>query len=103
MLTMYKQVTIHTLHKQGIRQSEIAKQLECHRHTVVNILINNASFITLFLPLIFCFGAGSLLISSPNTFLLTNLVTSYMGSHLLIGYCPYFNCQNAIVSNYYEY
>lgn len=38
MLTMYKQITIHTLHKQGLRQSEIARQLDCHRHTIANVL-----------------------------------------------------------------
>jgi transposase len=35
---MYKQITIKTLHKQGIRQSEIAKQLGCHRNTIRNVL-----------------------------------------------------------------
>lgn len=38
MLTMYKQITIKTLDKQGLKQSEIAKQLDCHRHTVANVL-----------------------------------------------------------------
>lgn len=38
MLTMYKQITIHTLHKQGLRQSVIANQLGCHRHTIANVL-----------------------------------------------------------------
>lgn len=38
MLNMYKQITIKTLDKQGLKQSEIAKQLGCHRHTVVNVL-----------------------------------------------------------------
>ena len=38
MLTMYKQITIKTLQKQGLKQSEIAKQLDCHRHTIANIL-----------------------------------------------------------------
>lgn len=38
MLTMYKQITIHTLYKQGIKQSEIARQLDCHRHTIANVL-----------------------------------------------------------------
>ena len=38
MLTMYKQITIKTLHKQGLKQSAIAKQLGCHRHTIANIL-----------------------------------------------------------------
>jgi transposase len=35
---MYQQITIKTLHKQGQTQAEIAKQLDCHRHTVANIL-----------------------------------------------------------------
>ena len=38
MLSMYKQITIKTLHNQGLRQSAIAKQLGCHRHTIANIL-----------------------------------------------------------------
>jgi transposase len=38
MLTMYKQITIHTLHKQGVKKSAIARQLGCHRNTVTNIL-----------------------------------------------------------------
>jgi len=38
MLTMYKQITIKTLDKQGLKQSEIAKQLGCHRHTVASVL-----------------------------------------------------------------
>lgn len=38
MLTMYKQITIKTLDKQGLKQSEIARQLDCHRHTVANVL-----------------------------------------------------------------
>ncbi len=38
MLTMYKQITIKTLHKQGLKQSVIAKQLGCHRHTIANVL-----------------------------------------------------------------
>jgi transposase len=38
MLTMYKQITIKTLHKQGVKQSEIAKQLGCHRNTIRNVL-----------------------------------------------------------------
>lgn len=38
MLTMYKQITIKTLHKQGLKQSEIAHELDCHRHTVANVL-----------------------------------------------------------------
>jgi len=35
---MYKQITIKTLHKQGLNQAEIAKQLGCHRHTVARIV-----------------------------------------------------------------
>lgn len=35
---MYKQITIKTLHTQGERQADIAKQLGCHRHTVANVL-----------------------------------------------------------------
>ncbi len=35
---MYKQITIKTLDKQGLRQSDIARQLDCHRHTVANVL-----------------------------------------------------------------
>lgn len=38
MLTMYKQITIKTLDKQGVKQSEIAKQIGCHRHTIANVL-----------------------------------------------------------------
>ena len=38
MLTMYKQITIKTLHKQGTKNAEIARQLCCHRNTVGNIL-----------------------------------------------------------------
>jgi len=38
MVTMYKQITIKTLDKQGLKQSEIAKQLGCHRHTIANVL-----------------------------------------------------------------
>lgn len=38
MLTMYKQITIKTLDKQGLKQSEIARQLDCHRHTIANVL-----------------------------------------------------------------
>jgi transposase len=38
MLTMYKQITIQTLHKQGVKQAAIAKQLGCHRNTVHNVL-----------------------------------------------------------------
>jgi hypothetical protein len=35
---MYKQITIQTLHKQGIKKSQIARQLGCHRNTVNNVL-----------------------------------------------------------------
>lgn len=35
---MYQQITIKTLHKQGLKQAEIAKQLGCHRHTVARIV-----------------------------------------------------------------
>jgi transposase len=35
---MYKQITIKTLHQQGLRKSEIARQLGCHRHTISNVL-----------------------------------------------------------------
>ncbi|MCX6751839.1 MAG: IS21 family transposase [Candidatus Nomurabacteria bacterium] len=38
MLTMYKQITIKTLDKQGLKQSEIARQIGCHRHTITNVL-----------------------------------------------------------------
>src|SRR5947209_6736117 len=38
MLAMYKQITIHTLHKQGEKKTKIAEQLGCHRNTVRNIL-----------------------------------------------------------------
>jgi len=38
MLTMYEQITIKTLHKQGLRQTTIARQIGCHRHTVANVL-----------------------------------------------------------------
>ncbi len=38
MLTMYKQITIKTLHKQGARNADIARQLNCHRNTVSNII-----------------------------------------------------------------
>lgn len=39
MLTMYKQITIKTLHKQGTNNTEIARQLGCHRNTVGNIIL----------------------------------------------------------------
>lgn len=35
---MYKQITIKTLHTQGTRNAEIARQLGCHRNTVGNII-----------------------------------------------------------------
>jgi transposase len=38
MLDMYKQITVQTLHQQGVKHSEIARQLGCHRNTVTNIL-----------------------------------------------------------------
>lgn len=44
MLTMYKQITIKTLHKQGLKQATIATQIGCHRHTVANVL-NREGFI----------------------------------------------------------
>src|SRR3989344_9641907 len=45
-----------------------------------NIPFNKAFFLTLFLPLLCCFGVGKSFINSPNTFLDTNLVISYMDS-----------------------
>src|SRR3989344_1475016 len=41
MLTMYQQITIQTLHKQGEKKSRIARQLGCHRNTVLNIVKRN--------------------------------------------------------------
>jgi transposase len=41
MLTMYQQITIKTLHNQGVRNTQIAKDLGCHRNTVVNVLQRN--------------------------------------------------------------
>src|SRR5579864_577476 len=41
MLTMYQQITIQTLHKQGKNKTQIAKLLGCHRHTVRKILNRN--------------------------------------------------------------
>ena len=41
MLTMYEQITIQTLHKQGVKKSQIAKQLGCHRNTIRKILRRN--------------------------------------------------------------
>src|SRR3989338_1353779 len=38
MLTMYQQITIQTLFKQGEKKSRIASQLGCHRNTVLNIV-----------------------------------------------------------------
>lgn len=38
MLTMYKQITIQTLHKQGVQKTQIARELGCHRNTVNNVL-----------------------------------------------------------------
>lgn len=38
MLTMFKQITIQTLHKQGARTSQIAREIGCHRNTVTNVL-----------------------------------------------------------------
>lgn len=35
---MYKQITIKTLSKQGIKNTEIARQIGCHRNTVFNVL-----------------------------------------------------------------
>ena len=44
MLTMYKQITIKTLSKQGVKQAVIAREIGCHRHTVANVL-NRENFI----------------------------------------------------------
>jgi transposase len=41
MLTMYKQITIQTLHKQGLKQSEISRTLGCHRNTIRKVLQRN--------------------------------------------------------------
>lgn len=38
MLTMYEQITIKTLHKQGKTNTEIADTMGCHRNTITNIL-----------------------------------------------------------------
>ncbi len=38
MLTMYEQITIKTLHKQGKTNAEIADMMGCHRNTITNIL-----------------------------------------------------------------
>jgi transposase len=39
---MYKQITIQTLHKQGVKKSQIARQLGCHRNTINNVLERKA-------------------------------------------------------------
>lgn len=41
---MYKQITIKTLYKQGLKQTTIARQIGCHRHTIANVL-NREGFI----------------------------------------------------------
>jgi len=38
MLTVYKQITIKTLHQQGEKKARIARQIGCHRNTVHNIV-----------------------------------------------------------------
>ena len=38
MLTMYQQITIQTLAKQGKKKTDIARELGCHRNTVHNII-----------------------------------------------------------------
>src|SRR5436190_8024834 len=38
MLTMYQQITIQTLHKQGKNKTQIADLLGCHRNTIRNVL-----------------------------------------------------------------
>ncbi len=38
MLTVYQQITIKTLAKQGEKKARIARQIGCHRNTVRNIL-----------------------------------------------------------------
>lgn len=38
MLTVYKQITIKTLSKQGEKKTQIAKQIGCHRNTVRNVI-----------------------------------------------------------------
>lgn len=35
---MYQQITIKTLHKQGTKKNQIARELGCHRNTVRNVL-----------------------------------------------------------------
>ncbi len=39
MLTMYQQITIQTLAKQGRKKADIARELGCHRNTVRNIIL----------------------------------------------------------------
>lgn len=39
MLTMYQQITIQTLAKQGKKKKEIAREMGCHRNTVHNIIL----------------------------------------------------------------
>lgn len=39
MLTMYQQITIQTLAKQGRKKTDIARELGCHRNTVRNIIL----------------------------------------------------------------
>lgn len=41
MLTVYKQITIKTLAKQGEKKTQIARQVGCHRNTVHNVLGRN--------------------------------------------------------------
>ena len=41
MLTMYKQITIKTLKQQGSRNTDIAREISCHRNTVANVLSRN--------------------------------------------------------------
>ena len=38
---MYKQITIKTLHEQGMKKSAIARTLGCHRNTVLKVLKRN--------------------------------------------------------------
>lgn len=38
MLDIYKQITIKTLYKQGVKPSVIVKQMGCCRQTVRNVL-----------------------------------------------------------------
>lgn len=35
---MYKQITIKTLHQQGLKKAAIARELGCHRNTVINVV-----------------------------------------------------------------